>query len=445
MTRSGAAVVLVVVLGLSSGACSDADVPDPSLAAYIDTVGAVDAHAHPMAWVARGQPPDTDFDALPLDGLPAFDVPVGLRPDNPVFRTAQVALYHLDPTHRGDVFAAERDSLRHKAMLDRGSGFAPWVLDRAHVQLMLANRVAMGAGLPADRFAWVPFADPLMYPLDTGVEAVRTPDTRALYPLEEKLLARYLGDLGIERVPATLQAYEDQVVGPTIRRWKDAGAVGLKFEAAYLRSLDFAPADAGEAAAIYARYSEGGTPTHDEYTLLENHLFKVIARDAGALELPVQIHATEGFGSYYSVRGTSPLLLESAFNDPDLRGTNFVITHGGWPRVRETLTLLGKPNVYADISMMDLLAEPRSLVDALRLWLGEWPEKVLFGSDAYDGGDAQGWDQVLWVASRNARRALTVALDGMVRDGELTPERARDIARMVLRDNAVKVYRLTLP
>lgn len=39
--------------------------PEPDLVAYIDTLAAVDAHALPMVWVAPGQPPDTDFDALP--------------------------------------------------------------------------------------------------------------------------------------------------------------------------------------------------------------------------------------------------------------------------------------------------------------------------------------------------------------------------------------------
>lgn len=437
---------VVALAALSAvAACGGTAGPDPTLAAYIDTLGAVDAHAHPMAWVAPGQLPDTDFDALPLDGLPPFDVPVGLRADNPAFRAAQDALYHIEPTDTGRIFTHELDSARTAAMLERGSGFAPWALDRSHIRVMLANRVAMGAGLPAARFAWIPFADPLMYPLDTGREASRTPDTDALYPLEARLLRRYLGDLGLDGLPAALDDYEHQVVGPTLKRQKDAGAVGIKFEAAYLRSLDFAPADDAAAADVYARYASGGTPTHEEYTLLENHLFRVIARDAGALDLTVQIHVTEGFGGYYSEQGSSPLLLESAFDDPQLRRTRFVITHGGWPRVRETLTLLGKPNVYADISMMDLLAEPRALVDALRLWLGEWPEKILFGTDAFDGGTTQGWEQVAWVASRNARRALTVALDGMVRDGEITPSRARHIARMVLLGNALKAYRLTLP
>jgi predicted TIM-barrel fold metal-dependent hydrolase len=439
-------VPLVLVASLASLAgCNRSQGPDPTLVEYIDTVAAVDAHAHPMAWVAPGEPPDTDFDALPLSGIPSFQVPVGLRPDNPVYRIAQEALYHIDPTDTGSVYVEALDSARTATLKEKGTGFASWALGRAHIRYMLANRIAMGSGLPASRFGWIPFEDALMLPLDIRREAARTPDTQALYPLEAKLLARYLRDLGLRRIPSTLGAYERDVVAATLKKQKDAGAVGLKFEAAYLRSLDFEPADSGVAAAIYARYARAGVPTHEEYTTLENHLFRVIARDAGSLGLTIQIHVTEGFGSYYSERGSSPLLLESAFDDPSLRSTNFVITHGGWPRVRETLTLLNKPNVYADISMMDLLAEPRMLVDALRLWLGEWPEKVLFGTDAFDGGAAQGWEQVAWVASRNARRALSVALDGMVDDGEITPARARAIARMVLRENAIRAYHLDLP
>lgn len=35
------------------------------------------------------------------------------------------------------------------------------------------------------------------------------------------------------------------------------------------------------------------------------------------------------FASEYRAAGSDPLLLEPAFNDPTLRGTNFVIVHGG--------------------------------------------------------------------------------------------------------------------
>lgn len=440
--RGGLRAVAILFALTTVLACRDDDGPDPMLAAYVDTLAAVDAHAHPLAYSAPGEPADSDFDALPLDDLPAFDVPAGLRPDNPVYRMAQVALYGTSPTDTGEAYAGALEAARNAAMQEHVAGFAPWALDQLHIRVMLANRIAMGPGLPRDRFAWVPFADPLLLPLDTRGEAARTPDTEPLYPLEARHLARYLGDLGLTRIPSTLAAYEREVVGATLRRMREGGAVGVKFELAYLRPLDLLPSDARVAALVYARYALGGTPTHEEYATLENHLFRVVARQAGDLGLAIQIHVTEGFGSYYTE--STPLLLESVANDPDLRGTNVVITHGGWPWVRETLALLGRPNIYADISMMDQLAEPGALADAIRLWLGEWPEKVLFGTDAFDGGAAQGWEQVAWVATHNARRALTVALDDMVKHGAVSAERAREIARMVMRDNAARVYHLTL-
>lgn len=285
-------------------------------------------------------------------------------------------------------------------MAQRGAQFPGWVLDQLHIEVMLANRVAMGAGLTPPQFRWVSFADPLMLPLDTRGEAARTPDTGPLYPLEGKLVRRYL------------------------------------------RDLDFDAPDSPAAAAIYARCVGGGVPSRPDYKLLEDHLVRVIAREAGRLGVAVQIHATDGFGGFYSAAGAAPHLLESLFNDPALRVTHFIIVHGGWPLVQETMSQLAKPNVYADISMMDQLAEPTALSRTLRLWLAAWPDKVLFGTDAFDGGVQQGWEQVAWVASHNARRALNAALAGMVRDREITLERAQQLARMVLRENAMAAYNL---
>ena len=168
----------------------------------------------------------------------------------------------------------------------------------------------------------------------------------------------------------------------------------------------------------------------------------MIAREAGRLGLAVHIHSTDGAGGFYNARGSDPQLLESAFNDSTLRGANFVIVHGGWPLVERTMGMLWKANVYADFSMMDVAADPTELARALRLWLSEWPDKVLFGTDAFEGGPEQKWEQGAWLASASARHALGVALTGMMRDGEITRARAERIARMVLRDNAVALYKL---
>ncbi|MBA3709930.1 MAG: amidohydrolase family protein, partial [Planctomycetes bacterium] len=141
-----------------------------------------------------------------------------------------------------------------------------------------------------------------------------------------------------------------------LERQRKAGAVAVKFEAAYLRALDFGPASASEARRVYAKYAAGGVPSRPEYKTLEDHLFRVIAREAGRLGMAVHIHATDGGGGFYSARGSDPTLLESAFNDSTLRATNFVIIHGGWPLTRQTTSMMHKPNVYADISMMTFIA-----------------------------------------------------------------------------------------
>ena len=435
--------LVLTALTMLAGPIAPAQEPiDSALARYINAIHAIDDHAHPMRPVAPGAPADTDFDALPLDGIPPFDLPNRLKPDDPIWRLAQNALYRIAPTAAGATYHNALRSAVANAQRTQAMHFPDWVLDQAGIEIMMSNRIAMGPGLAPPRFRWIAFVDPLMLPLDVRGEAARTPDTRPLYPREAKLLARYLREINVRTLPATLDAYVSRIVVPTIGRMRAGGAVGIKFEAAYLRPLDFDDPDPAAAARIYARYAHGGVPSHAEYKTLEDYLFRAITREAGRQRLVVQIHVLETFGGFYATHGSAPHLLEPAFNDSTLRGTKFIIVHGGWPLIGETQALLGKPNVYADISMMDDIVSPTVLAGVLRQWLGEWPDKVLFGTDAFDGGAEQGWEQVAWVASNTARRALAIALTGMMRDGEITRDRAQTLARMVLRENAAALYGL---
>jgi uncharacterized protein len=426
-----------------AGATATAQAPvDSALVRYIHAIRAIDDHAHPMRPIANGAPADTEYDALPLDGIPPFDMPSRLKPDDPIWRSAQDALYHVKLDATGAAYHSALKAAVVNAQHAQGQRFPEWALDQAGIDVMMANRIALGAGLAPPRFRWISFVDALMLPLDVSGEASRTPDTRSLYPREAKLLQRYMRDLNVHALPATLDEYVRTIVAPTLARQRANGAAGVKFEAAYLRPLDFDDVDPADARRIYARYARGGIPGRSEYKTLEDYLFRAIAREAGRQKLVVQIHVLETFGGFYSVHGSAPHLLEPAFNDSTLRGTKFIIVHGGWPLVGETQGLLGKPNVYADISMMDDILSPTTLAAVLRQWMGEWPDKVLFGTDAFDGGAEQGWEQVAWVASTTARRALAIALTGMMRDGEITRDRAQTLARMVLRENAAAVYGL---
>jgi predicted TIM-barrel fold metal-dependent hydrolase len=220
--------------------------------------------------------------------------------------------------------------------------------------------------------------------------------------------------------------------------------VAVKFEAAYLRSLDFDEVAADTASRVYSHYANGGLPSHEEYKALQDFLFGHIAREAGRLGMPVHIHSFEGAGAFYRVAGSDPLLLESAFNDPTLRGTNFVIVHGGGVYASHAGAMLWKPNVFVDISAMTLLYSPSKLAGLLKDWLLQFPEKVLFGTDASALGPDMGWEVSAWIGTKTGREALATALTSMMRDGDVSRARANEIATMVMRLNAARLYNLKL-
>ena len=225
-------------------------------------------------------------------------------------------------------------------------------------------------------------------------------------------------------------------------RQKAGGAVAVKFEVAYLRGFDFDDVPREQAAAAYAQYAGGGVPDSVAYKKLQDFLFRSIAAECGRLGLAVHLHGMAGGGRYFSVAGVDPMLLEPVLNDPNLKATHFVLLHGGWPYIREAGALLQKPNFYLDMSQQALIFPARTLAGWLREWLETYPDKVLFGTDGYPFSPALGWEEATWLAARNERLALGLALTGMQRDGEVTPARAAELARMVLRGNAAALYRL---
>jgi hypothetical protein len=415
---------------------------DPDLLTEISKIKAIDNHAHPLKYVAPGEKPDDEFDALPLDAIVAFPLPVRLSPTNLEFTRAWHDLYRYSHDDMSEGHVRELMAAKQRMLKDRGDAFPTWILDQLNIETMFANRVAMGRGLTPPRFRWVAFDDALIFPLNNEAARRSNADYRGFYPGEERLLKRYLTDLRINALPLLLDAYLRNIVTPTLERQRKAGAVAIKFEAAYLRKLDFDDPDEARARATYARFVRGGEPPANGYKALQDFLFYYIAREAGRLGMAVHIHCIEGAGGFYRQSGSNPLLLESVFNDPTLRKTNFVVVHGGYPFTKEMGSLMSKPNVYADFSAQTFFAYPRELSDILRNWLESYPDKVLFGTDAFSFGPEVDWGELAWLSNTTARQALALALTGMMNDGEISRGRALELAQMVLHDNAAKLYGL---
>jgi hypothetical protein len=413
---------------------------DPELVAFIDKIKAVDNHTHVNTTAAQ----DTESDALPLDQIFPFAAPATLFPDHPGWVEAYKAIYDFKGEQVTD---AELPALREtmgKVHTEQGDKFPTWVLDKLGVEVMLANRVAMGPGLEAPRFRWVSFVDALLFPLSTKNEAKVTPDREKFYPHEDQLLKRYMADLKVASLPPTLAGYLKSVVTPTLEAQQKAGCVAVKFEAALLRSLHFAEVPEATAAAVYAKYVKGGDPSRADYKALQDFIFRHIAREAGRLGMAVHLHTFEGPGNFYRASEADPFLLESAITDPTLKDTNFLFIHGGGVHAGHVGGLFWRPNVYADISGMAFLYPPDRVAEILRHWLVQFPDRVLFGSDAAAMGPDMGWELWAWRGQNGARRALAIALTQMVESGEVSKAKAQEIATMVMRTNAAKLYKLDL-
>src|SRR5579862_8309208 len=292
-----------IVFLLVTATLAQAQAPDPAIMAEIRKIRAIDNHSHPPRVVADGER-DDEFDALPCDPLEPTAPNTMTRPENPQYLAAWKSLWGYPYEDRSDAHLKELLAAKSKIRVEQGDRYPSWVLEHLGIETEFANREAMGRGLDAEHFRWVPFDDALLFPLNNTALAAETPDRKFFFGRENALLARYRRELGVAAMPATLAEYASRVVTPELEAQKKNGAVAIKFEAAYLRSLDFEPASEQDAASIYTKYAHGGSPAKAEYTRLQDYLFRYVASEAGRLGLPVHIHTGADCGGYFYLNGS---------------------------------------------------------------------------------------------------------------------------------------------
>jgi uncharacterized protein len=397
----------------------------------IDKIPMYDNHAHP------GFADDSDVDAMasPPDESPTFR----LRDDNPEFVAAAKALFaypydDFKPEHAK--WLADKKQAAQKA---GGTAYFDGILDKLNVQICLANRAMMAPYLDPKRFHWVFFGDAFFYPFDNQQQTASTPDMGVYVPLQEKMLARWKKQEGVEGLPADLAGYEG-FVRRTMADNQKQGGVAIKFEAAYFRTLYFSDPPRSQAAAIYSNYRAGGIPNAEEYRIFQDYIFRVIAAEAGKLRLPVHFHTCVGIGDYFNLRQGNVLNLENVVRDVRYKNVTFVLVHGGWPYEREAALLTAVKNVYLDTSFQSELLYPSEFKRVLKMLLTIYPDKMMYASDAFPFNEALGAEESFWLAARSSRTALAGALAELVEEGAISEPRALELARNYLHDNAARVY-----
>ena len=272
----------------------------------------------------------------------------------------------------------------------------------------------------------------------------RRPTARNCFRSRTNCSNGYLSDLDLTTIPPTLDAYLETVRDTDARDRTACRLCGGEVRGCVSSEPRFRPGDEKDAARTYARYAARGEPLPGDYKTLQDFLFRFVAQEAGRLGMAVHIHSFEGAGNFFETSGADPLLLEPVFDDPALGKTRFVIIHGGGVFAAHAGAMLWKPNVFVDTSLMSLAYPADRLAGVLRAWLTQFPEKVLFGSDASAFGPDLGWEVAAQAGTDNVRETLVLALTEMLRAGEVSRPRAEEIATMVMRTNASRLYNLGL-
>lgn len=398
----------------------------------IDTIPMFDNHAHP------GFPDDSDVDAMASP--PDESAMLRLREDNPEFVAGAKALF----AYPYDDFSADHAKwlAEKKKSAEQSSGVAYFdsLLDKLNVSVCLANRAMMAPYLDPKRFRWVFFVDAFLFPFDNKQQAASTPDMAVYIPLQEKMLIRWKKQEVVEGLPADLAGYEEFVRRTIADNKEKHGGVAVKFEAAYFRSLYFGEPPREHAEAVYDKYRAGGVPSAGEYREFQDYIFRVIVEQAGKLHLPVHFHSAVGTGDYFSVRDGSVLNLENVVRDPRYRNVTFVLLHGGWPFQREAALMTATKNVYLDTSLQSQMLYPSQFKEVLKQLLTLFPDKMMYGSDAFPFNDALGAEESMWMAARTTRTALAAALAELVEEGAMKDSQALELARNYLHDNAARLY-----
>ena len=401
------------------------------LLSKIDAIPLYDNHAHP------GFADDSDVDAMaaPPGETDFFRV----RGDNPEFVTAAKALFDYP---YGDFKSEHAKWLADKKKAAEQSGGTAYfnsVLDKLNVDICLANRAIMAPYLDARRFHWVFFGDSFFYPFDDRDLTASTPDMGVYIPLQEKMLTRYKKEMNIKALPADLAGYE-KFVRDTMVENQRRGGVAMKYEAAYFLTLYFSDPPRERAEAIYAKYHSGGVPSADDYRVFQDYIFRVEVEEAAKLKLPLHFHTAVGIGDYFSLRGGNVLNLENVLRDPRYKDTTFVLVHGGWPYFLEAALLTASKNVYLDTSFQSEILYPSQFKEVLKQLLTIFPDKMMYGSDAFPFNDALGAEESFWLAAHTTRTALASALAELVVENAISEQKALELAHMYLHDNAAKLY-----
>ncbi len=209
-------------------------------------------------------------------------------------------------------------------------------------------------------------------------------------------------------------------------------AIAIKIGPAYSRTLDIDDVPLKEAESIYLESADSMSAGRRKR--LQDFMFHWIVKTAAANDLVVQVHTGYLAGNYRSEDNANPIKLNPfILAHPEAR---FALFHGGFPQYGVVAALAKNlPNVYVDMVWLPQISR-ETAVEALQQWLDCVPyNKIFCGWDGHHIEESVGGMTV-------TESVVAEVLADRVEKGRMTEEVAREIARAIFRENAIREFKL---
>ncbi len=220
------------------------------------------------------------------------------------------------------------------------------------------------------------------------------------------------------------------------RSVRQDGFVGVKCHLAERVGFGVQPVSTAEAEAVFPAAKAGDA---EAYKRLYVAVFTATLLQCQDLKVPVHLH-TGMTGGFWNgpIHHADPFLLAPFLRQPRFLQTRIVLLHAAYPWIQHAAELAHSlPHVWVDLAWTTPWISLR-IVECFRDAVGIAPlSKLTIGSGGHET------PEIAWLAAKISKIGLGEALGDAVRLGLMTQKQAEGAARMILHDNAARLYGLT--
>jgi predicted TIM-barrel fold metal-dependent hydrolase len=154
-------------------------------------------------------------------------------------------------------------------------------------------------------------------------------------------------------------------------------------------------------------------------------------------DIPMQFHTGMGGAPTLDLRKANPILMQDILAVEEVKETKVVLAHAGFPFCEEAAMLTSSyPNLYCDMSAISNFMGTAMKSAMLKIFELAPVNRVLFGTDGVTMPESY------WIGVKQGVKGLEQALVELINEDWITEKDANRIAKMILNENAKKLYKL---